>query len=248
MDKEKFEWAKQVVVKGSYKDSGIGTLKEGTLHKVLKHYIEADPTKHEIKIENFVADIVQENKIIEIQTRAFANLRKKLDCFLKDYQVTIVYPIAYLKWLSWIDLDTGEMSEKRKSPKKGTPYEIFFELYKIKSLLTHPNLSIHIILMNIEEYKLLNGWSRDKKRGAHRKDRIPIEIIDEINIEQPSDYIKLIPEGLEESFTSQDFKKHTKLSLSSAQTALNILTHLGVTERIGKKGRAYLYRKVSHKG
>ena len=246
MNKEKFESARQIVIKGNDKASGIGTLKEGTLHKVLKYYEESDEKLHEVKIGNFVADIMRDGKIIEIQTRAFANLRKKLNYFLQEYEVTIVYPIAYVKWISWINLETGETSPKRKSPKKGVPHEIFFELYKIKSLLQHPRLKIDIILINIEEYKLLNGWSEDKKKGAHRKDRVPIELIDEIPLHSLADYIKLIPNTLSSSFTSKDFKEHTRLSLSKAQTALNVLTYVGAVERIGKKGNAYLYKKASH--
>lgn len=45
-------------------------------------------------------------------------MRRKLDAFLKIYPVTIVYPIPHVKWLSWIDEESGEMSPKRKSPKK----------------------------------------------------------------------------------------------------------------------------------
>ena len=33
-----------------------------------------------------------------------------------------------------------------------------------------------MLLIDIEEYKLLNGWSYDKKRGSVRYDRIPVGI------------------------------------------------------------------------
>ncbi|WP_069999634.1 hypothetical protein [Cellulosilyticum sp. I15G10I2] len=242
MDEQKFERAKEAVGKSDNLGLGIGTLKEGTLHAVVKHYIEDNINFHEVKVGRFVADIKRENEIIEIQTRQFSKLRKKLECFLEMYQVTIVYPISHVKWLSWIDVESGEVSPKRKSPKKGSPYEIFFELYKIKDLLIHPSLSICIVLIDMEEYKLLNGWSRDKKRGAYRKDRIPTQLIEEINISCPQDYKQFIPHTLNNSFTSKDFKKHTKLSLRSAQLALNVLTYLSVVERIGKKGNAYIYK------
>ncbi|MDF2612365.1 MAG: hypothetical protein K0S71_151 [Clostridia bacterium] len=243
VNKERFEWAKERVLQGSQKQIGIGTLKEGTLHAVLKYYMEPDESMHEAKNRGFVADIMRPGEMIEIQTRAFAKLSKKLSCFLAYGKVTVVYPVSYTKWVSWINLETGEVSQKRKSPKKGTPYEIFFELYRIKEFLLHPNLSLCIMLINIEEYKLLNGWSYDKKRGAHRKDRVPIEIIDEITIQSINDYAKLIPDTLEKEFTAKDFKEHTRLSLRNAQTALNILTYVNAIERIGKKGRAYLYKK-----
>ncbi len=244
MDNQKLEAAKESVAKSNDEQAGIGTLKEGTLHAVLKHYIEENSDYHEVKIGRFVADIKRGNQIIEIQTRQFGKLRKKLSCFLEDYHVTIVYPISHVKWLSWIDLETGEISPKRKSPKTGSPYEVFFELYRIKDLLPHPGLSICIVLIDMEEYKLLNGWSRDKKRGGCRKDRVPIQIKKTISISSLQDYEQLIPDTLDSTFTSKDFKKHTKLTLRSAQLALNVLAFLSAVERIGKKGNAYIYERV----
>ena len=62
--------------------SQIGTLKEKTVHAVVKNYIEPDPSFHEIKVESFYADIVNEKGIIEIQTSNFNQLRKKLSIVL----------------------------------------------------------------------------------------------------------------------------------------------------------------------
>ena len=72
---------------------GIGTLSEKTVHAVMKNYYAPDTDMHEIPIENFVADIYTGQEIIEIQTRAFNKMRRKLDAFLPLYPVTIVYPI-----------------------------------------------------------------------------------------------------------------------------------------------------------
>ncbi len=242
INKDKFYEAMQAAQDISTGEMGIGTLKERTLHRVIKYYFEPSDVWQEIRVKRFVADIKKEDQIIEVQTRDFAKLRKKLNYFLKDHKVKVVFPIAYLKWIAWINEDTGEISTKRKSPKKGTVYHTFFELYKIKDLLLHPNLSIHIMLINMDEYKLLNGWSYDKKRGAHRVERIPLELIDEMILKERKDYLKLIPDTLDEAFTAKDFKSHTALSLREAQTALNVLHHMHVIERIGKKGRAYLYK------
>ena len=149
----------------------IGTLSEKTVHAVLKNYYEPDEQYQEVAIDGLFADIFNGREIIEIQTRSFDKVRKKLDRFLPLHPVTVVLPIADTKWIYWINPETGECSEKRKSPKKGNPYNAFYELYKIKSYLKNPNLTIKFIFMDMEEYKLLNGWSRDKKRGSTRYDR-----------------------------------------------------------------------------
>lgn len=221
----------------------IGTLGEKTVHSILKNYLEPNQDFHEVKIENFYADIFNKQGIIEIQTSNFDKLRKKLDVFLEMKPVTIVYPIPHIKKLSWINKETGEVSTPRKSTKTGKPYHIFRELYKIKKYLTHPNLTLHIILIDMEEYSLLDGWSADKKKGATKCDRIPTKLVDEIIIRSTIDYKQLLPDSLTKSFTVKDYKNITKISQKDAWAALNILNHIGTIHRIGKKGNAYLYSK-----
>ena len=146
-------------------------------------------------------------KIIEIQTRSFDRMRPKLERFLPLYPVTIVYPIPYCKHVFWIDEETGEISGGRKSPLKGSPYLAFKELYRIKAYLQDPNLTIRLTFLNMEEYKLLNGWSRDKKRGSVRYDRIPVSIEGEMEFTCAQDYVQLIPYDLPEPFTSVQLAK-----------------------------------------
>jgi hypothetical protein len=243
MDQKLFMMACEKVIDNVKKENGIGTLSEKTVHAVLKNYLVPDISCHEIKIKNFYADILCDDGIIEIQTRSFDKLRRKLETFLEIKPVTIVYPIPYQKYLRWVNESTGEISAPRKSPKCGTPYIIFPELYKIKNFLLNPNLRLHIILMDLEEYRFLNGWSKDKKKGSTRCDRIPTALVDEVFIHNLSDYSKLIPQDVPEEFTTKDFKKATKLSLRDATTALNILFHVGAVKRIGKKSNAYLYSR-----
>lgn len=242
--KERFQNACDKIIYKERERSGIGTLSEKTLHAVLKYYIEPDETYHEIPTCGYVADIRRGDEIIEIQTGNFNVMRRKLESFLPLYKVTIVYPIPATKWLSWIDETTGEISGKRKSPKRGTPYMAFHELYKIKSFLSNQNLRLRLILVDVEESRLLNGWSYDRKRGSVRHDRIPVGISEELMIERVEDYRMLLPPELLEEFVAKDYARVTKLPLGQAQTALNIMNFLGVVERIGKKGNAYVYQVV----
>jgi len=244
IDKQQFAKACERVINVERERNGIGTLGEKTLHMVLKCYYEQDDSKHEVKIGRHVADICDGAQITEIQTRSFDKMRKKLDVFLDEYTVTIVYPVPATKWLVWIDEENGEVTQKRKSPKRGGIYEIFQELYRIKPFLTHPNLHLRITLLEVEEYRYLNGWSKDKKKGSSRCDRIPVDIVDEVDINSAADYIKFVPNVLTERFTSADYHKAAKINRGRAQTALNILTHMGVVARVGKKGNAYLYEKI----
>lgn len=237
-----FQQACEKIIHQERLQNGIGTLQEKTVHAVLKNFYEPDPLHQEIPVENFVADILRDNEIIEIQTRGFDKLRRKLDTFLLYYPVTIVYPIIHTKWLYWIDEETGEVTKKRKSPKRGTLYDAIPELYKIKPYLSNHHLHLCLVLIDAEEYRLLNGWSRDRKKGSTRYDRIPTKLVDEHYIGCLSDYQCLIPDGLEPDYTSKDFATAAHIPLGYAQTALTILHYIGLVERTGKRGRSYTYR------
>lgn len=240
-DTEAFEAAKKKIIGVDRQRIGIGTLSEKTIHAILKNYYQPDEDKQEMPIENFVADIYSDGEIIEIQTRQFNRMRDKLKAFLPLYPVTIVYPIPREKWLVWIDEESGELSKKRKSPVKGNPYMAFPELYKIKMFLKDPNIRLKLVFMDIEEYRLLNGWSRDRKKGSSRYDRIPTELVEEIDINCIRDYMQFVPYELEGEFTSKEFAKAAHISVSLAQTVLNILYYVGTVTRTGKRGNQILY-------
>ena len=222
----------------------IGLLKEHTLHRVLKFYFSLDESNHEIKIDRMYADVVLDNHIYEIQTKSFNLMRKKLEFFLKEHEVTIVYPMALNKVI-YLTNDYGELVSVKKSPKHANPLEIFWELYKIKNFLLDKNLHFKILMLDIDEYRIEKEKTWKSRKGFERVNQIPRVIHKIYDINQPSDFKHILLEyNLKEIFTSKDFSKSTKLTIKKATTALNVLTYLNVVERIGKEKNSYLYKIV----
>ena len=242
IDKEKFERAKEKVIGLQRARNGIGTLKEKTVHAVLKNYYEEDTDKQEIPIDTFVADIYNGRDIIEIQTAQFNRMREKLSSFLPAYEVTIVHPIPRFKYLVWIDKETGEYSPKRKSPITGNPYFIFPELYKVKPYLLHDNLHIKVVMMDMEELRFENKSPKRRRKSAGKYDRLPLEMVEEIAIDQREDYMQFVPYSLGNEFTSNDFAGEAHIHRSLAQVTLNILHYVETVEKTGKRGNSILYR------
>lgn len=222
--------------------NGFGTLQEKTIHEVIKDFYCYDHDFQEQKRGRYIADIAIEDHIWEVQTRAFHRLRGKLSAFLPEYHVTVIYPVAVEKKIYWLDQETGKITGGRRSPKKGNAYDVFRELYAIRPYLSDPNFSVHVFLMDMEEYKLLNGWSADKKRGAARYDRLPGSLRDIVRLNQKDDYLSFLPDSLPEEFTSLDLAKCAHISRNTAQTCLLILRDLGIVELTGKKGKSNLHR------
>ena len=240
-DYEAFVNAKDKIIGKAHNNKGIGTLSEKTLHAVLKLYYEPDEDKHEVAMSGYYADVYNDKGIIEIQTRQLNKLRDKLSVFLQDYHVTVVYPLPFNKWLSWVNPDNGEVQGRRKSPRHFTEYDAFYELYKIKSYLKNPNLSINLVLMDMEEYKLLNGWSYDKKRGSTRYDRVPVGIRRIVKFDRIEDYMQLVPADLKEDFTVKDFAMAVGVSVEASRYTLNILNYLEIVKRTGRVKNGYVY-------
>lgn len=243
MDLHLFEQARDKVIHKAQEQNGIGTLAEKTVHAVLKNYYAPNEAWHEQRVAGFVADAFTGSEIFEIQTRNFNTLRRKLEAFLPLYDVTVVYPVSHTKYLRYIDPATGEITPPRKSPKPGREYQIFPELYRIKPYLNHEHLHIRIALLDVEEYRFLDGWSANKKKGASKSDALPLEFYQEIVLDSVADYIKLLPDNLPETFSTKDYKKTARVSQSLAAVALNILLAANVVERVGKQGNLYLYRR-----
>lgn len=225
--------------------SGIGTLGEKTLHAVLKEYY-SHGMDTEVEIGKYVADIADGNRIIEIQTGSFTPLRTKLIEYLKDYAVTVVYPIPYKKRVAWIDTETGDITAGHKSPKLGTSADAFLELCRIRDCLTDPNFNLILAFVNLTEYRYLNGWSRDKRRGSVRCDRLPEALAGELCFSNAADYAKLIPPALTGNFTAKELASAAGIRAGTrrASAATSVLRAVGAIAPCGKNGKAIIYKRT----
>ncbi len=223
----------------------IGTLREKTLHLVLKNYFTETGMDQEVPMEGYIADIAGNGRVLEIQTSAFAPLRDKLEAFLPLADVTVVYPIAERKWISWIHPVTGDISEKKRSPATGRATDIFGELVYLRRYLTHPRLKICAVLLETEEYRLLRPTGERPRRGEiARYERIPIDILGAYEFASPSDYTALIPFPPGVEFTANELFGAIRFRGGSRRRsgALTALTAAGAIERTQRRGRAWLYR------
>ncbi|MCR4909063.1 MAG: hypothetical protein K5985_09540 [Lachnospiraceae bacterium] len=231
------------ILSSAHKRGSIGTLSEKTTHLVLKHFLEEDTRFHEVKVGDFVADIFDGERIIEIQSRSFGNLKRKLAVFLDVAPVTVIYPVSVNNTIFWISPVTGEFKEQRKSGKHGRAEDIFGELVFIKEFLNHPGLSFRLMFLETGDYRLLDGYGPDNKKHSTRYDQVPKVWLGDCAIKSLSDYVNLIPGDLSPEFTAKDFGRAAKLPSRLSSRAVNVLSHVGAIRRIGKKGRSFLYTK-----
>ncbi len=223
---------------------GIGTLGEKSLHAVLKRYYQPDENLHERKLGRMAVDaVLPDGSLLEIQTRGFSSLRKKLPLLLSCGKVQLVAPVVQKKWLCWLDPQTGEVVSRRRSPKQYFPIDLARELSCIREFLAHPGLTLRFPLLEAEEYRLLDGWGSGGKRGSTRYERIPLALLDEWVMTCPEDYAALFPESLPETFTVRELEKAARISSMCAYSAAAVFRELGLIQAIGKQGRAVVYQR-----
>ncbi len=243
-DKERFSRIIYDMTLAEHERFNIGTYKEKKLHRILKLYLEADTNCHEIPHAGFIADIKRENRIIEIETSGFTGLREKLDAYLPTCQVTLVYPMTAIRYLSWIDPATGDITPKRRTSKKETAADLLFECIYIADYLTHPNLTVSGICLEMQEYRMLDGWSKDKKKGSHRYERIPTDYLGYISLHGKEDYEALIPRSCTKDFTMKEFCAAMGTNMYTGRAVMKIFKNWGLLIESGKKGRCLLYSRV----
>lgn len=239
-DTQRFSAARAVLME-SHNRYNIGTYQERSQHLILKHYVEPDRTRHEVSLEGYVADICNDTGIIEIQTSGFGALRRKLEVFLCKYPVTLVYPSAIQKRILWTDPGTGEILLRPYRKCKRGRFNILSELYFISAYFPHPNLQVLNFLTAASDYKLLDGFGKDRKGRATKTDTVPEELLEIVSIEDKGDILKMLPFSVGASITNAELAKAFGMRGRRLWRAVRFLEDAEIIRRSGKRGNAILY-------
>lgn len=241
VDKDRFLEARSRAFIDASERGGIGTLSEKLLHKTLKYYFEPDDRNHEAEYLGSVADIRNGDGIMEIQTRSFDKLLPKLEKYLPENKVTIVYPIIERKTICRIDAATGETFPPKLSTKKGRATDALAEIAKIRSFIPHTNLRILLVFLDADETRMLNGKKRVGRQKTDKIDCAPTSINSIMELRDAPDFALLLPEKLPDEFTASEFEKLSRLRAIKLHNSLMFLIQMGILAREKRGGRAYIY-------
>ena len=222
----------------------VGTLREKPLHAALKQWYSHDGDLFEQPVDGFVIDIVRAGLLIEIQTRSFSSMHRKLTRLLEQYEVRVVHPIAVDQWIIKVDEQTGVMS-RRMSPKHGQAVDIFAELVAFPELVAHPNLTLEVLLVRTEQLRRFDAAKAWRRKGWVIEENRLIEVVDRVVIESPQALTRLLP-SLPDVFTTADLAAAMHRPRRLAQQTTYCLRKINELEVLGKRGRALEYRK-SHR-
>src|SRR4051812_35641277 len=222
--------------------SGIGVMREGPLHAALKAWLARPGDRLEVPVDGFVIDLVRaDGELVEIQTGSFSPLRSKMDALLDGYRVRIVHPIPAARRIVRVD-EEGLVLSARRSPLRPGFAAVFEGLVSFPTLLSHPHLAIELLLCS-EDHVRAPAPVRGRRYLRDPGERRLIEVLDRVELRDPSDLAALVPAPAGE-FTTRELAAAMGVGVPLAQKAAACLRALGVFEPAGKRGRAPLYRSV----
>jgi len=215
--------------------------RESSLHASLKKIYAQEGDQVETPLGNYYLDVYNPNLVVEIQTGNFSSLKPKLRDLLNEIPVRIVYPMAQEKYIIRTQVDNNKIISSRKSPRKRTYIDLFDEIVQITGFLLHPNFSLEVLLISMEEI-----WVNDGKGSWRRKhwsiaDRRLRRIIDRKVFASADDYLEIFNVKME-TFSVKDISTSMNISKRLASKIAYTMRRIGIFNVISKQGNAFIYR------
>ena len=218
-------------------------MNECSLHSEIKKAYSLPGDQFEVKLGNYIVDILRGNLVIEVQTKNFSALKEKLQALTENHRIRLVYPLPEKKLITLITKDHIVLNI-RKSPKKGRLTDLFRELVMIPHMIGEENFSMEVLLIDEEEVRCDDGKGSWRRRGVSIKNRKLMKVNYRILFQTKADYLKILPEGLNEVFTNRELSKLATISVRTARQITYCLKKGGVIRLAGKNGKELVFQKV----
>lgn len=220
---------------------------ETTLHRQLKEHFCQPGARVEVKLGRYRIDVVNGDRLVEIQRSGLAAIRDKVNRLVRDgYQVDVVKPLVARKRLVKLCSANGSITSRRWSPLRANVLNVFDELVYFTRVFPHPNLRMLIPLIDIEEVRFPGHGRRRRKRVGDFivKDRLILDIHQTHVFKTVTDLQTLLPGDLPKEFDSGELAEGLGVPRHQAQRIGYVLRKTGVAKECGKRGNAILYRLV----
>ena len=224
-------------------DSSIGTKKESSLHRSLKFRYSGEDGDTETLAGSYVCDgRTGKGELIEVQTGSFAPLKEKVKILTGKNKVRIIHPIIAEKHIELYDTK-GRLLHRRKSPRKGSLWDLFDALVYAPELPLTKNLTIELAVIEAVEKRIDDGKGSWRRNGVSISDRFLGAWRSSVTLKNAKDFGQFLPFKKQETFTVRNLAEKAGISVALARKTLYVLTKMGLAERTGKQGNSIVYRR-----
>jgi hypothetical protein len=190
-----------------------------------------------------VIDLVRaDGELVEVQTGGFSPLAENLTRYWTSIGFVSCIQLPQNARIVRVDA-AGEIQPLRRSPRRGTPLEVFDKLVAFPSLLTQPHLTIEVFLIREDDVRGLRPTASRWRRRDPGERRL-VEVVDQIELRCGADVRALLPALRPEAFSTRELGSTLGCTVLLAQRIAYCLRILGILEPAGKRGRTPLHRLV----
>ncbi|MDH5732211.1 MAG: hypothetical protein OEY88_00310 [Candidatus Bathyarchaeota archaeon] len=219
-------------------------MNEHSLHSAIKEWYSLPEDRFEARIDGFIIDILRGSLLIEVQTKSFRAIKRKLSSLVENHEVRLVYPIPERKWIVRTT-ESSELISKRKSPRKRKLVDLFYELVSIPNLIARENFSLDVLMIEEEEIRCNDGKGSWRRRGVSIKDRKLIDVRDRVFLKDEVDFRRFLPNDLERPFTNRSLADLTGIPLYLTRKMTYCLRKMGAIRMVGKNRRELIFTDLT---
>ncbi|MCL2232422.1 MAG: hypothetical protein FWB99_05020 [Treponema sp.] len=221
-----------------------GIRNESSLHRTLKFHYSGSDGQAEIPAGSYICDgRTSKGELIEIQCGSFGPLKEKVEALSRKNKIRVIHPIIAQKYIELYDTQ-GRLLRRRKSPRKGSTWDLFKSLLYAPCLPLLKNLTIELAIIESVEKRTDDGKGSWRRGGVSIADRFLDTIRASVVLSKPKDYYQFIPFKKLTPFTVRELAEKAEITPGVARKTLYVLTKMGLAERTGKQGNTVIYRRV----
>ena len=216
---------------------------ETSLHRQLKEHYAVGDAQQEVALGAFRIDVVRGDELVEIQHGSLSAIRDKIRRLCRRHEVLVVKPIVVRKQLIKLDEKDGNIVERRLSPKQGTLLDIFDELVYFTRVFPHRNLTLEVLLVEVEEWRHPgHGRRRRWRKNDHEVADQKLVAVNAVHrFATAADLLNLLPVDLPQPFHTGDIAQGLEIRRWIAQRIAYCLRKMGAVHEVGKRRNACLY-------
>ena len=223
---------------------------ETSLHRDLKRLVSGNEEAEEQTLAGYRIDAVVDGRLIEVQVASLFAIRRKIaDLLDQGFEVTVVKPLTARKQIVRLQRSGGAEVSRRWSPRRQDFPNVFGELVHFIGAFPHPRLTLELLLITEEEFRIPRPKRRFRQRDFAIEDRCLVRVEDRRVIRSPEELLDLLPQTVrhlccEAPFTTADLALAADLPRWLAQKVAYCFRKLNLWETIGKQNRSWLYQLV----
>jgi hypothetical protein len=222
---------------------------ETSLHRQLKQLYATPGSLIEQRLGRYRIDVVQPDRLVEIQGASLAAIRDKIAVLLRKHRVLVVKPIVVRKQLVKLRRAGGKEISRRLSPKRQTLLDIFDELVHFTRVFPHKRLTLEVPLIEIEERRYPgHGRRRRWRENDHQvEDQRLLDVTSIHTFCTNGDLCRLLPPTLPRPFHTGHLAEGLGVERWIAQRMAYCLREMGAVQSVGKLRGAWLYEQTKKK-